>query len=85
MNIDWEDMAFKTVLVILLPVFICGVLFVAVVPFIIACDYWFNPHQTITLESKDWHCTSTYEERHFNGKMWTTRTECAEYQKKESL
>jgi hypothetical protein len=38
--------------------------------------------QSFELAKRDWQCTSTFETRRFNGKVWYTATECAQYSRK---
>lgn len=37
------------------------------------------PVQSYVLPTSQWSCTSTYQARHFNGKTWSTTTECAQF------
>lgn len=41
-----------------------------------------KPVESYRLAASDWECSATYEARHFTGKIWVTRTECAEYSRK---
>jgi len=44
---------------------------------------WIYPPTTVALELNKWHCTSEFQERRFNGKVWYYVTSCAEYQRRD--
>jgi len=70
MESDWPDWFFGTWLVFSI-VFIAAILEYVV-------DHQ-PPREFINLTASEWDCTSTYEVRHFTGKVWITSTECSQF------
>lgn len=78
---DWEPLAWKIGLILLAPAMILCVLFIIVSPFLLLHAFLY-PSKTIELEVAKWVCVSTYKERVFTGKTWTTETRCGMYHRR---
>jgi hypothetical protein len=75
---DYQDILLKGIVILIAPAIILCLVIIIVYPFMLIHDVFYPP-TSITIVKSDWECTSTYQKRVFNGKVWIDITECSQY------